>query len=248
MNADCQNIRDRFGDYLECSLPILARERVAGHLAGCSDCAHALEMTRIMLDTLHEEAEPQLPNGFSQRLSARLHQAADQVRSAQAEVRPAPVKGWFDRLFSASVLRPMGGVAAAVLVLVGAFLFTERSLLGNVPSVSAPAATLVAMGSGATAVPVAYGSDAVVRIRFDAAQAVEGVRFSLELPPGVRMVADGRVVDSSMLRWQGNLAQGINVIPLHVRGVAQGEWTVTATIEKAGARKERSVGLLVSGV
>jgi len=109
---------------------------------------------------------------------------------------------------------------------------------------------VVTQGARGGATPVNYvglGGEATVRIWFEAREDVEGVKFTLELPPGVRMVQDGKVVESPSLTWEGSLKAGRNLIPLRVRGVASGQWTVTASVEKDGSRKERSYDLRVDG-
>jgi len=61
-------------------------------------------------------------------------------------------------------------------------------------------------------------------------------------------VVNGQLIESASLTWVGDLERGINHIPLKVRGVARGEWTVTATLEKGSARREKSIGVHVNGV
>jgi hypothetical protein len=97
-------------------------------------------------------------------------------------------------------------------------------------------------------VHVALGDEAVARIWFDAAEPLDRVRFTLELPAGVRVVADGEAVEVSTLTWEGSLAAGRNVINLPLRGVARGTWTVTAKVEKDGNERAKTVGLIVNGV
>lgn len=249
MDLDCHSVRERFGDYLDRSLPLLARERVDAHLGGCASCARAMEMTRDLVAALGEVGDPPLPDGFAQRLSARLHQEAERMQPAPSRrARKMPRRTWAERLAPLMGPRPLAGIAVS-LVLAVAFLNALRLPSGNMPALTADGPQAVAVSAAGTVQPVhmAYGNDAVVRIRFEAARPVEQVRFTLELPPGVRMVQDGKVIDAPVLTWEGRLEEGINQIPLHVRGVARGEWTVTASVEKGGVRKQRSIGLLVNG-
>lgn len=134
-------------------------------------------------------------------------------------------------------LGPLAGLAgiAAVLALALAFLLTGPGHeSGPGPAAGAP-------------MQVALGGDAVAEIRFDSAEPIEGVRFTLELPAGVRVVQNGRAVAVSTLTWEGSLAAGTNVIHLPLRGVVRGTWTVTAKVAKDGSERARTVGLVVDG-
>lgn len=245
MNTTCQQNRERFTDYLSQSLPPLARGRVDAHLAGCPACAAELKATWRMVSALAEVAPPQLPSGFEQRLRARLLNEADAMRAAGAD-RPAS-KGRRLRFLASPGAWVRGFAAGLVTCAVAgmALVITlERSHV-TVPAHVAPAAVPAAMNAGTH---LAMGGEAVVNIRFDAARAVQGVRFSITLPQGVRAVVNGELVDSASLTWTGDLKQGVNRIPLQVRGVARGEWTVTASLEKGNARKEQSLGVVVNGV
>jgi len=139
-------------------------------------------------------------------------------------------------------VRTLAGAAVAV-VLFFAF-FTSGPQRGPV---GMPGGRAVPVSAPAGMAHIDLGKDALVRIWFDAAQDVGNVRFTLELPAGVRMVKDGRVMDSASLTWEGELKAGRNMIPLHVRGVARGEWTVTAKVERDGAQRASSIGLNVDG-
>jgi len=134
-------------------------------------------------------------------------------------------------------LGPLAGLAgiAAVLAVALAFLLTGPGHeSGPGPAAGAP-------------MQVALGGDAVAEIRFDSAEPIEGVRFTLELPAGVRVVQNGRAVAVSTLTWEGSLAAGTNVIHLPLRGVVRGTWTVTAKVAKDGSERARTVGLVVDG-
>jgi hypothetical protein len=252
MEFTCTETRQRLSGYLDRALSPPEREAVGRHLVACRDCDAALAQTRALTTALADLDRVELPEGFSRRFSERLR--------AEAATRPAPARAaaprrarrawWTGGLsFGSWPVRGLAGVAVAFL-LVFAFLVVGPEHRTPGPGVGPQAA-----GPGAGSVrpvdlrnDIGMGQDAVVKIWFDASQDVQGVRFTLNLPPGVRMVQDGKVVDSPSLTWEGNLKAGRNLIPLQVRGVAKGEWTVTASVEKAGARKEKSIGLRVDGV
>jgi hypothetical protein len=247
MDFSCTSVRPRLSGYLERSLPQPEREAVSRHLAGCPACDQALVETRDLVAALGHLDRVDLPEGFGQRFSARLHAEAaarPAVRAAgRAAARPWWA-GWFT--FGNWPARALAGVAAGLLLFLAfhaAGPDTARQVATGIQP-SGPQAQAVALKKP----DLGLGQDVMVNIWFDASQDVDGVRFTLTLPDGVRMVQDGQVVDNPHLTWQGSLKAGRNKIPLHVRGVAKGEWTVTASAEKDGAYKERSIGLRVDGV
>lgn len=244
MDAQCKWTHARLGEYLDRALSARDREVLRLHLDGCEGCAKALATTRELVGRLAEMDDVSLPAGFSQRVSARLHQEAEAIARESAR-RPAAPRGW-SGLFRPLALpvKALAATTAGVAMLLAGFLMIDRQ--GPVPAARVAATAQPA----AVAVPVSLGlgGHATVRIWFDSPQAVENVRFSLVLPPGLRMVSGGQVVESAALEWEGSLKQGRNLIPLQVRGVVSGDWTVTAAIEKGGARRERSIGLRVTGI
>ena len=244
MDVNCIWVHAHLDGHLDRTLG--ARERVAmkAHLATCDACHEAMAMTRTLTSALADIDDIELPVGFSQRLSARLHQEAALIQQAgriQPDIRPR--KGWWSRLFPSLPVKPLAGVAAVAMLVVTVLLMQGVSLSPVPGSQSASSAN-----TSAVPVSMTMGGDAVVRVWFESEQAVDHVRFSLQLPPGVRMVSDGQVVDSATLTWEGKLQKGRNLIPLRVRGIAHGNWTVTASIEKGGARRAKSIDLQVSGI
>ncbi len=248
MDVNCIWVHAHMGDHLDRTLG--ARDRVAmkAHLSVCDACHEAVVMTRALTSELSDMDDLALPVGFSQRLSARLHQEAERMqRQDRVPHGTPPRKAWWARLIPALPVRPLVGVAATVMLVAGVLLMQGGAGLAPI------AGGQVASSTGASApsalpVSMAMGGDAVVRIWFESEQAVEHVRFSLQLPPGVRMVSGGRVIDSATLTWEGKLQRGRNLIPLQVRGVANGDWTVTASVEKGGTRRAKSIDLRVSGI
>lgn len=220
MNADCQYVQDRLGAYLERDLPLAERGALEAHLRDCGPCRDAARMTAAMVEAMGRVAEPTLPEGFAAALRSGLSRAgASRPRRARRRLRP--VLG-------------LAGVAA-VLALALAFVFgAPGHWSGTGPASGEP-------------VHVALGDEAVAQIWFDAAEPIDGVRFTLELPPGVRVMDGGEAVAVSTLTWQGSLAAGRNVIRLPLKGVVRGAWTVTAKVEKDGHERARTVGLIVNG-
>lgn len=250
MDFSCTSVRERLSGYLERALPPAEREAVSRHLAGCPACDQALTETRDLVAALGHLDRVALPDGFERRFSARLRAevaARPAVRAAGRAAGRASGRarwaGWFT--FGTWPARALAGVAAALLLFLAfhaAGPDTARQVATGLQP-AGPQARTVALEPD-----LGLGQEAVVSIWFEASRDVDGVRFTLTLPDGVRMVQDGKVVDSPHLTWQGSLKAGRNLIPLHVRGVAKGEWTVTASVEKDGAHKESSIGLRVDGV
>lgn len=254
MYVSCKTTREAFSDYLDRTLAADQRAGIKAHLDACEGCADALAVTRELVHALGEMDDVELPDGFARRLSARLYQAADEVQRATGDRPRRPERSALSRrLFSAIrswgdlTVRPLAGVAVAGL-LVFAFMFSAPHPDGQLASSTpGPVATPVSE-NGMQPVHVNMGGEATVRIWFEAARPIDNVRFTVQLPAGVRMVSDGKVVDTTTLTWEGSLEEGVNLVPLNVRGVAKGEWTVSASIEKGNARRQQSVGLLVDGV
>lgn len=246
MYVSCKTTREAFSDYLDRTLTADQRAGIKAHVDVCDGCAEALAITRELVHALGELDDVALPDGFSGRLSARLHQVAGEARRQPARrsfiQRLLPI----GRLLGGLPMRPLAGVAVAGL-LVFAFMFSVQHPDGGhlVSTATTPVAMPVATGT--QPVHVDMGNEATVRIWFEAARAIDNVRFTVQLPAGVRMVSNGKVVDTTTLTWEGSLEEGVNLIPLHVRGVVRGEWTVSASIEKGNVRKQRSVELLVNG-
>jgi len=244
-SSRCHTVRPRLTAYLERDLSPRERDRVGRHLAECSDCANALQMTRDLVEGLASLESVELPEGFSQRLRARLAQVEPEPAPARPRTSPERRPFWQWLMPSLPPVRALAGVAVAALVVLTVVVGARIPGKGPVADTSLAGGGYQAM---AHPVHVNMGQDAVMKVWFEAAEDVDQVRFTLELPPGVQMVSDdGKVVDASVLTWEGSLKRGSNVIPLHVRGVARGTWTVTAGIEHGEHHKQQSIGLLVNG-
>lgn len=246
MDITCTTARERLSDYLDRTLGPAEREAVGRHLGACPECDGQLAQLRGLVGALHELDRVDLPEGFEFRFARRL--------GAEARRRPVPAAparavrrwwaGWFT--FSGWPVRALAGAAVAVVLFFAFYAPGPGPGVGTNPA-ALPGTHAMPVSAPAAMPHIDLGQDAQVRIWFDVPQDLSGVRFTLELPAGVRMVKDGRLVDSGYVTWEGDLKAGRNVIPLHVRGVARGEWTVTAKVERDGARRARSIGLNVDG-
>jgi anti-sigma factor RsiW len=235
-DSACRPVRERFTAYLDRSLPLDRRQHIDAHLAGCAACADELRIMRALLNALEGVPPPVLPAGYRERFSARLAAEPDVPRPRPGTRRGRRSRSRTGRTpkWAKGATAAVAGVAAAGLVL--AILFTAPERPGPVPG---PRAQAVAH--------IPQGGDAVVEIWFDAARAMDNVRFTVRLPDGVRLVSDGEPVTAAEFSWEGSLNAGPNVITLPVRGVARGEWTVTAGLHKGDGHKETSVALVVNG-
>ena len=238
MNTLCKTIRDQFSDYLDRSLSFGDRERFDSHLLTCKPCRSALEMTREMISACHRMEETTVPIGFTVTWRERIGSASP--------VKVSSPLGWFKKVSPA--LRPAavwGTVGLALLILA-----TTLYRLGppQADHSGAPSKPSVA-SSPAVVQPVRLDlhQDHLLRIWFDARQPIEEVRFYLELPEGIAMVENGQIIQTHRFEWVGDLKEGRNLIPVPVRGVAKGQWRVTAWIEKGSTRKEKSIEVWVSG-
>lgn len=245
MDVNCTFTRERLSDYLERALAPPEREAVVRHLSACAACDRALGELRDLVGALHGLDRVALPEGFAERFARRLAEEARLRPAGRPAVRPAAARPrrarWRERLTGFGW--PAGALAGAAVAVI-LFVTVLRPGPGPAPTaLQGPRATPVS----AAAPQIGLGSDAELKIYFDAARDVGNVRFTLELPDGVRMVKDGQVVDSPMLTWEGELKAGRNLIPLRVRGVAKGDWTVTAKVEKGGTERARTVELKVNG-
>ncbi len=247
MTPECTWTHGQLADLMDRTLASHDRVRAQTHLLSCPGCQADLDSMRLVVAGLNELPSPVLPQGFSQRLSARIRQESAHLSTAIAP-RPSRLLTWFSRL----VLPPQlvaGGAVAAMLALTlwsGPFAPEVTPPTDNFYTLAQPSTrTLPAV---AKPVAVGVGSDAVVRIWFRADRAVDDVQFTLSLPSGVRLVQNGQMLNVSSLTWQGRLEPGRNLIPFHVRGIANGKWTMKASMAKGSSRQERAVDLQVDGV
>jgi hypothetical protein len=167
-----------------------------------------------------------LPDGG---FSASLHR---RLVSAGAPTKPA----WWHRWRSATGSRtfwPAVGVAAGIAA------FMLLTLLRPVPShpsfSESPAA--------ATRVPAS--KVAVVRINLSTDVPVESALIRINLPEGLVFWADGAALPQRSFEWTQPLRSGDNDIPVAVRGLRPGHYTMTFTAQIGSERVEEDVLLEV---
>ena len=132
----------------------------------------------------------------------------------------------------------LGGAALAV-----ASIALVVALGGHRPAASG---TAVASGEVAPIFVVPKAKVALVRIDFQAEQAVEDVEFAIQLPEGLHFVSEGRELPDREFRWRGRLERGSNPIPIAVRGQRPGRYTLTARAVGAAVETQHDVVLQVT--
>ena len=131
----------RLGDYLDDALEPRARARADEHLGQCEACARELEELRGALARLRSLPDPELPEGFAERILERVAVAPEprpRWRAALAQLAQAPARA----------------VAAGVLAALLAVLVVGRAG-GPLPDASAPQGS-----TGPAASPLATAPEA----------------------------------------------------------------------------------------
>jgi len=125
----CRNVKSRLNRYIDGELSPEENSRVEQHVGECESCREALAGLRAVAAALAETpAPPDVPNGFAERLLARVHR--------RTKPRPVVLQLW--QSFSPA----MRVAAAAVLMLgVGLGALMARSLSIDEPTPASLAAT-----------------------------------------------------------------------------------------------------------
>jgi hypothetical protein len=144
------------------------------------------------------------------------------------------------------LLWPATGVAS------GALAFTLLVVLrGPAPSLPVAEPNGAALANGTALAEIVHrvpaDKTAVIRINFATDLAMDDVNFEITLPEGLSFWSRGEKLAMRSFRWQGQLLQGDNPIPIAVRGDRPGRYRVRAGAEAAGTRIEHDVVLEVEG-
>jgi anti-sigma factor ChrR (cupin superfamily) len=240
----CDDIQDQISDYIDGALSDPERATVDAHLADCADCRRELAEVRWVTELLHAvPAEPmpeELPSRVFAALAALPDEApaatpavatalpADETRAASQVLANAPVAAapWYKRFNWPSAVA--GAVAA------GALLFVWNVQNSTLPRIE-------------TAV-VAPNTDVAVNIGFDVASSVDDVTFQIDLPEGLKFVDDKhQPLLAQSVSWKGTLKEGKTVVPIVVRGVQPGKWTIEAYVRKGPMMRKTTIVMPVSG-
>jgi hypothetical protein len=94
---------------------------------------------------------------------------------------------------------------------------------------------------------VQQNTDVAVNIGFDVAQNVEDVTFQIDLPEGLQFVDDKhQPLLAQSVSWKGSLKTGKTVVPIVVRGVQPGKWTIEAYVRKGPMLRKTTIVMPVS--
>jgi len=180
--------------------------------------------------------------GFRESLHRRLLAEPEPKASGILSAIRAAFARW------PGLLWPATGVAS------GAFAFALLVVLrGPAPAPSLPVAqpNAAALANGTALAEIVHrvpaDKTAVIRINFATDLAMDDVNFEITLPEGLSFWSRGEKLAMRSFRWQGQLLQGDNPIPIAVRGDRPGRYRVRAGAEAGGTRIEHDVVLEVEG-
>jgi hypothetical protein len=242
----CEQAQDQLSDYLDQALSAPERQALDAHMAECADCRRELEELRLVTELLHAVPAEPMPEMLPNRIFAALAALPDEAPQpatagpimpviapqpegdrptvlAQAPVAaPAP---WWKRMNLPSAMA--GAVAAAALLFVWNI---QSNQLPNIETVA-----------------VQQNQDVAVNIGFDVAQNVEDVTFQVDLPEGLQFVDDKhQPLLAQSVSWKGSLKTGKTVVPIVVRGVQPGKWTIEAYVRKGPMLRKTTIVMPVS--
>lgn len=139
--------------------------------------------------------------------------AQQAVRRAAGRLRPRPHRRAFVAGFGSALV-----AGVAMLMVVGGLLPNGRD--------AAP--------SLLQEVAISVAAPQTVNLAFDVGYPIQDATLSLSLPDNVEVVG---FPGMSHLSWQTSLTQGRNILPLPLKGTADADGELTATIEHDGKRK-----------
>ncbi len=98
MNPDCEQFRERFSEYIDGELDERRRDALEAHLEGCPACREELEGWRRTLDAVGGLPRRAAPEGFADRVTARLGESGGRPQRGkvlQLWTRVLPVAAMF---------------------------------------------------------------------------------------------------------------------------------------------------------
>ncbi len=194
MIMNCKQTRALLDDYLDGLLDGAERRAVADHLGHCEACHRELELEQGLRTALHRLHAPEPTEGFFEQA---LERAARQAQAQRSRRRGLIA----------------GGALAASLVLA----VTAQLLLPGLdaPSPAGPAATTAGLArpAGIPDISIALGEVNKVSLAIHAAMNIDEATFVIELPPGTELSG---FPGQHVVRWQGRLKQGKNLLELPV--------------------------------
>ena len=231
----CDDALDQLTDYLDDALPAPAKAVLDAHMADCAECRRELAEVREVIALLHAVPTEPMPEALPGRIFAALDALpesvpglAESVAPESAQVlatAPVAVTPWWKRINLPSA---MAGAVAAVALL---FVWNvQNSQLPNIQTAE-----------------VRQNQDVAVNIGFDVAQNVEDVTFQIDLPEGLQFVDDQQQpLLAQSVSWKGSLKSGKTVVPIVVRGVQPGKWTIEAYVRKGPMMRKTTIVMPVA--
>jgi anti-sigma factor (TIGR02949 family) len=114
----CEDVRHRFGAYLDGEMTGDDRTHLEAHLAGCSECRLELGRMRELGEVLRRDSAPEVPAGFRSRVLAAACEVVG--RDRRAAFPAFDLRAWW--LCARPALRLAAACAVACGVGIGAFL------------------------------------------------------------------------------------------------------------------------------
>lgn len=231
----CDDALDQLTDYMDDALPAAERTAFEAHLDGCAECRRELAEVREVVALLHAVPAEPMPAGLPERIFAALDALPESVPGLSESVAPesakvlaaAPVAAapWWKRINLPSAFA--GAVAAVAL------LFVWNIQSNQLPQIQTA--------------EVRQNQDVAVNIGFDVASSVEDVTFQIDLPEGLQFVDDQRQpMMAQSVSWKGSLKSGKTVVPIVVRGVQPGRWTIEAYVRKGAMTRKTTIVMPVA--
>lgn len=207
----CSAYRKDLRPWLNGELSGVDAAAVERHVAGCYPCARIVENESAVLGALQSRYKvPESSEGFESRVLA----AATRQSSAAGQRR--------------SFSFPAAGGAVAAALALGIALgigLQQESPTGMVDTIA---------GSDTAGGDAVLPSSQTVRFAFNAAEAMENVTLTVELPPHVEM---SDYPGHQTLSWNVSLDQGENIVQLPLNILFPGEGELVARLDN-GERKK----------
>lgn len=200
----CSTYRNNLRPWLRGELPEADAATVENHVAGCYPCARIVENESAILDALQSRYRVPEPSAdFESRVMA-------------AATRQSPAAG-HRRLLSFPVA---GGAVAAALVL--------GIALGIGLQPEAPTGTAFETTNAMAGNDAVQNNARTVRFAFNAAEAMDNVTLTVELPAHVEM---SDYPGHQKLSWNVSLDQGENIVKLPLNILFPGEGELVARLD-----------------
>ncbi len=200
---NCQQIQQRFDDYLDGELNLTDEAELHAHLDQCHDCRQRLQQAEELMAGLKRVTVPPMSPGFAQHA----------VRHAASQIKQRPHRSAFVAGFSSAAV-----AGVALLIMVAGLLPNGNGVSTNVLS----------------EIMISVDSMHTVNLAFDVAEPIQNATLNITLPDNVEVVGYPGL---RVLSWQTSLTQGRNILPLPLKGMANADGDLVATVEHDGKTK-----------